>query len=110
MKTIRCFAKYPGAPPEVVELTEMLRSYQNFVGGLIETCTFEHGWTVICNEDGRRLGLEHNCEILGVDFYGPILFVGVEVLEDGENGDEFCDMPVDFETFRKLWFPELWEQ
>lgn len=37
---------------------------------------------LICNEEGRLLGLEPNCTILGVDFVGPVLAVGV-------RGDDF---------------------
>lgn len=105
MRTIKCVAKYPGAPPEIVELTDCLKSYQGFVQGYIEACTFAPNWCVLCNEEGRIRGMEYNCEVLGVDFCGPILFVGVK------DGD-FCDFlqgGATLQDFSKA-FPELWEE
>ena len=58
--------------------------------------------TIICNEEGRLLGLPHNCKICGVDFVGPIIFVGVE-------GDELTDIPIAFKDFKAL-FRSLWDK
>ena len=41
---------------------------------------------IICNEEGRILGLSDNCRVCGVDFVGTVLIVGTK-------GDEFCDVP-----------------
>ena len=41
---------------------------------------------IICNEEGRILGLSDNCRVCGVDFVGTVLIVGTK-------GDEFCDAP-----------------
>ena len=77
--------KAPGrkAEPRVIDNT--LEELQATVGGYIETVTFASGATVICNEEGRLMGLEHNLRFLGVDFVGPIVIAGV-------NGEEFCDL------------------
>lgn len=64
-----------------------LHVLQQLVGGYIETVTFATDAAIICNEEGRLHGLEHNCSYLGVDFVGPILIVGVD-------GDEFTDCPM----------------
>lgn len=58
------------------------------VGGYIETVTFAQDACVICNEEGRLLGMEDNCRFLGVDFVGPILVVGVD-------GEKFTDVPAE---------------
>ena len=41
---------------------------------------------IICNEEGRILGLPDNCRVCGVDFVGTVLIVGIK-------GDAFCDVP-----------------
>lgn len=64
-----------------------LRALQKLVGGYIETLTVATDCCVICNEEGRILGMPKNCNFCGVDFAGPILLVGV-------NGDEFTDCPM----------------
>lgn len=41
---------------------------------------------IICNEEGRLIGLEPNCTLLGVHFVGSIVVAGVD-------GEEFTDLP-----------------
>ena len=60
---------------------------QELVGGYIETVTLATDACIICNEEGRLLGMAHNCKFCGADFVGPILLVGVD-------GDEFTDCPM----------------
>ena len=83
MKAIR---KKPGAQPEIIEVDNTLKALQAEVGGYIETVTIASDAVVICNEEGRILGLPDNCRVCGVDFVGTILVVG-------RNKDEFCDVP-----------------
>ena len=77
--------KAPGCPPEPRDIPNTLEELQEAVGGYIETVTFATDACVICNEEGRLMGLPYNCEFLGVGFVGPILIVGV-------NGEEFTDV------------------
>lgn len=83
MKEIR---KKPGAQPEIIEVENTLKALQAEVGGYIETVTITSDAVIICNEEGRILGLPDNCRVCGVDFVGTILVVG-------RNKDEFCDVP-----------------
>lgn len=83
MKVIR---KKPGCEPEVIDIDNTLAALQQEVGGYIETVTIASDAVVICNEEGRILGLPDNCRVCGVDFVGTILVVG-------RNKDEFCDVP-----------------
>ena len=83
MKAIR---KKPGCAPEIIEVENTLKALQQEVGGYIETVTIASDAVVICNEEGRILGLPDNCRVCGVDFVGTILVVG-------RNKDEFCDVP-----------------
>lgn len=77
--------KAPGCAPELRDIPNTLEELQASVGGYIETVTFASDAVVICNEEGRLMGLPHNCVFLGVDFVGPILIVG-------QAGGEFCDL------------------
>lgn len=64
-----------------------LSALQKLVGGRIEAVFISRDACVICNEEGRILGMPENCNFCGVDFAGPILLVGVD-------GDEFTDCPM----------------
>ena len=83
MKVIQ---KLPGEPAEIIEVENDLKALQKKVGGYIETVTFARNACVICNEEGRLLGLPFNAVFCGIDFVGPILVVGVD-------GEEFTDLP-----------------
>lgn len=77
--------KAPGCAPEIRDIPNTLEELQETVGGYIETVTFDADCVVICNEEGRLLGMPHNMRFLGVDFVGPILFVGT-------SGEDFADL------------------
>lgn len=83
MKAIR---KKPGCAPEIIEVENTLKALQWEVSGYIETVTIASDAVIICNEEGRILGLPDNCRVCGVDFVGTVLIVGTK-------GDEFCDVP-----------------
>ena len=46
---------------------------------------------IVCNEEGKNLGLPLNCRIAGETFVGPIMLVGVD-------GEEFCDVPYSYDV------------
>ena len=82
---MRVIYKAPGCPPEPRDIPNTLEELQATVGGYIETVTLAADAAIICNEEGRLLGLPRNCRFLGLDFVGPILVVGVDE-------DEFTDL------------------
>lgn len=77
--------KAPGAAPEIRDIPNTLKELQETVGGYIETVTIATDAVIICNEEGRLLGLPHNCRFCGIDFCGPILV-------SGYSGDEFTSL------------------
>lgn len=83
---IRVIRKRPGCLPEWVQVENTLEALQQEVGGYIETVTFARDACIICNEEGRLLGLPYNGTFVGVSFVGTILVVGVD-------GEEFSDLP-----------------
>lgn len=99
-RKVRALIKKPGEAACIRHVEDKLEAWQEIVGGNIETVTLFEDMAVICNEEGRLLKLPFNCDILGCDFVGPIVIVGVE-------GDEFADVPEE-EKMRK-WFPTLFK-
>lgn len=83
---MKAIFKAPGQAPELIEIDNTLKALQEKVDGYIETVTFATDCCVICNEEGRLLGLPHNLDFLGVDFVGPVLAVGLD-------GEDFGDLP-----------------
>lgn len=69
--------------------------------GHIETVTLASDLVIICNEEGKLLNLPYNCDIHNQAFVGTLIFAGVD-------GDEFGDVPVKYQTMKKL-LPQLFE-
>lgn len=81
---MKAILKQPGQRPEVVEIENTLEALQKAVGGYIETVRITSDAGLICNEEGRLMGLESN-PVMGIGLVGPVLCVGVK-------GDEFCSL------------------
>jgi len=98
---IKVCIKEPGGAPRCVCVSEELSNLQKIVGGYIETVTIAKDLVVICNEEGRLMGLPHCCDICGIQFVGPIILAGV-------RRDELTDIPVSYQALKRL-IPGLWE-
>ena len=83
---MKAIFKAPGKPAEIIEVENTLEALQEKVGGYIEAVRVTAEHVVICNEEGRLLGLPENMEIFGISFVGPILVVSTD------GGEEFCDV------------------
>jgi|GEM_PF-1578136 len=98
--------KRPGEAAELIEIENKLSALQKEVGGYIQAINIAEDAAIICDEDGRLKGYEHNCEVLSIGFCGTILVVGV----DGEN---FCSLKEPEQTrkviFGKYDIPECLE-
>lgn len=86
MTDIKVLIIEPGEKPRVDWIANTLYALQEVVGGYIETVTIAEDAVVVCNEEGRLLGLSDNCSICGVDFCGTVFICGVD-------GEDFCDVP-----------------
>ena len=82
---MRALIKEPRKNAVIKDIKNDLKELQGIVGGYIETVTITSDAVVICNEEGRLLGLPYNCNICGADFVGTIVLAGVQ-------GDEFTDL------------------
>lgn len=98
-KKIRAIVKRPTEPiGHMITLDNTLETYQKIVGGNIETVTFLRGVRLICNEEGKLRGLPANIRMMGDVIAGACVVVGVA-------GEDFCDCPIDLETW-KLFLKE----
>ena len=81
--------KLPGFPPKVRDIDNDLETFQKMVGGNIESVYIGDDISVICNEEGKFLGLPPNFYVERIDdmIVGPAVFVRAE-------GEEFIDMTV----------------
>ena len=86
---MKVIGKRPNCKATVIEIENTLEALQKEVGGQIETVTFAEDCCIICNENGRLIGLPYNLTFCGVSFVGTILFVGVA-------GDEFTDLSKEY--------------
>lgn len=102
-KTIQVYVKRPGEKPKLKTIENELKTLQSIVDGYIEIVTLTKDLVIICNEDGKLLGLDYNCRILGEDFVGPIIFAG-------KRGAELASLkPLTRDVIPEL-FPRLWEE
>lgn len=85
---MRAIRKRPGEMPEITDVENTLEALQKEVGGQIESLRFAADATVLCNEEGKLLGLQPNVWFLGDVLCGTILIVGV-------RGDAFCSLTMD---------------
>lgn len=88
-RMIKAIVKRVGEDPVVTMIDDSLESLQALVGGYIEMVSVPKG-VVICNEEGRLMGLPLNCMICDISFCGTIVVTG-----DTEDGD-LTDVPVEW--------------
>ena len=101
MDKIFVIVKRPGCMPETEYIDNTLEEFQRLVGGYIEVLDLATDLAIICNEEGRLMDLECNCEICGVSFVGPIVLVRTK-------RDEFASAPS--LTYMRRLLPKLWTE
>ena len=79
----------------MTNISESLENLQNTVGGYIECVSPDPRIVIICNEEGKLIGMEQNMKIPGDILCGTIIVAGV-------SGDEFDDVPISFEEWKQL--------
>lgn len=95
-KKILVLIKEPGKLANLEPLFDnTLEAFQKAVGGYIETVTIQDDLVLICNEEGRLLGLEPNVVINGIEFVGPVIVAGVKGYE--------------FSSIKSSLVPKIWK-
>lgn len=75
----------PGKPPEEATIPNTLKAMQEMVGGYIEVVYLD-GICLVCNEEGKLMGLEGNRRVGGDIIAGTFFLAG-----DNRDGD-FCSL------------------
>jgi len=101
MSKIKVYIKEPGKKLRSTNIENTLENLQKWVGGYIETFNVVDDLTIICNEEGKILGLPYNFSMMGQTFVGTCIFCGID-------GEEFSDVKVDYQVM-KVVFPQLFE-
>ena len=100
---IRCIIKREDEGiGHVTAVSDRLKNWQGHVGGMVEAVTDpSREFVILCNEEGRLIGLPYNCTVELTDgrlvpFFGDIVVVGIS-----EDGSEFADLP---EKYTRKWW------
>ena len=97
---MRCIIKRPDETyGHVTNISTRLENLQRIVGGHIETVSCGGSSVIICNEEGKLLGLQPNFLIGGPLFADMIVGDAIVI---GVDGEDFCDLPISFDTWKKL--------
>ena len=89
----------PHKYPEEAFIENSLEGLQKAVGGLIEFVFLEEGASVLCNEEGKLIGLEGN-RSLGED----ILVGTFYVVGDNDEGETVSLSDSLFEKYEKMFY------
>ena len=78
MSEINVIYKEPGKRPRILTINNELTVLQCLVGGYIQVVNIENDVALICNEEGKLLGLEPNVYINGIGdtVVGPVILAG----------------------------------
>lgn len=95
---IRAIIKRPDEKyGHVTNISPSLTNLQRIVDGPIETVSFYPGCVLICNEEGKLRGLQRNF-YMGTIPFGDVIVGEVAIV--GVDGEEFCDCPLNFDTWK----------
>lgn len=97
---VRCIIKRPDERyGHVTNISVSLKNLQKIVGGPIECVPFGASSIIICNEEGKLRGLKPNLRIGEPPF--DDLIVG-DAIVIGVDGEDFCDLPISFDLWKRL--------
>lgn len=106
MTKLAVIVKRPDEPyGHMTHISDRLENLQKTVGGCIETLELTDDDIVICNGEGKILGLEPNIRLYS-DTPFPLNIVGT-IIVIGTKGEEFDDIHMNFKTWKKL--VDTWE-
>ena len=103
-KKIKCIVKRPDEQfGHSTWVSNTLENLQKTVGGYIETVTLDNGVVLICNEEGKIRDMPYNFTLRRIHgiipIHNPIFGT---VIACGSEGDEFADIPIDFNEWKSL--------
>lgn len=100
----------PGHKPERKEIPHTLEAMQSVVGGYIQAIyPYEDMVAIVCNEEGKLIGLEPNRAIRSQDSGEILDIISGTFFVCGLNEDDFCSLTEEqIENYSNLFrHPEL---
>lgn len=74
-----------GQAPVLTDVdADNLSALQTLVGGYIEAVTLPHGYVLVCNEEGRLLGLSPNVRVADSVIVGDVFVTKTDPRDPGE--------------------------
>lgn len=105
-KEIKVVMVEPSKHPTITTINKDLESLQQAVGGLIEFVNLEENTCILCNEEGKLIGLEGNRR-----FYNDIIVGTFYVCGLDDDGDLISLTPSQMDRYlRMFWEPESFTQ
>lgn len=87
---MRIVVKKVGQMGEIMEVENTLDTFQEIVGGYIETYPIMTDTLIVCNEEGKLMGLEPNV-IIQVGQYKEVVNGNFAIVKQGEEDFESLD-------------------
>lgn len=87
---MKVVVKKVGQSGQVVEVENTLETWNNIVGGWIQTFPLTSDMLIICNEEGKLKGLEPNIEIV-VGEYSELIVGDFAIVKQGYDDFEGLD-------------------
>lgn len=87
---MKVIIKKVGQIGEVVEVENTLETWQGIVNGYIQTFPLTTDMLIICNEEGKLIGLEPNIEIV-VGQYSELIVGDFAIVKRGDEDFESLD-------------------
>ena len=96
MSEIKVIIKRPDEEYGHVEyITNELKELQKIVGGYIETVLLLSNLVLICNEEGKLMGLPYNFGTPDDILVGTVIVAGIKE-------SEFADVPIDLSLWKRM--------
>ena len=100
MNKIRVLIVKPNQEPKQMKIEHTLDKLQNIVGGLIEYVDLDYQTDLICNEEGKLLGMEWNRRL------GDDIIVGTFLVVGQHNGETISLSKKQIRKYKKRFILE----
>ena len=97
MNKIRVLIVKPNQEPKQMKIEHTLDKLQNIVGGLIEYVDLDYQTDLICNEEGKLLGMEWNRRL------GDDIIAGTFLVVGQHNGDTISLSRKQIKKYKKVF-------
>jgi hypothetical protein len=104
METIKVLVKEPDHPPYVKEIENELPNMKAIVEGYIEFVTLSRTASLVCNEEGKLLGLPINVSLYEID---DIICGNFFICSVDNEGETISLSDADIEKYTKRFSQEI---